>query len=132
MIYKLITFKLSFRCIASQTFISFYDLSNEDLNMKAKKARTFLYFLFLIFYLRYILVGIQLSNVRRLGTVQLRDCRQITFVMLNRFFLLSNPPPHSNPVLKRQYQNGQHTNQNQMKDTPSIYIVFQDLKVILV
>ena len=33
--------------------------SNEDLNMKkAKKARTFLYFSFLIFYLRYILVGI--------------------------------------------------------------------------
>ena len=28
---------------------------NEDLNMKAKKVRTFLYFSFLIFYLQYIL-----------------------------------------------------------------------------
>ena len=53
----------------SQTFISFYGLSNEDLNMKDKKARTLMYFLFLIFYFRYILVGIQPSNVKGLGTI---------------------------------------------------------------
>ena len=56
MIYKLITFKLSFISIARLLFPFMF--SNEDLNMKAKNSRTFLYFLFLIFYLRYILVGI--------------------------------------------------------------------------
>ena len=33
---------------------SFFMASNEDPNMKAKRARTFLYLTFLIFYLRYI------------------------------------------------------------------------------
>ena len=64
--------------------------TNEDLNKEAKKARTFLYLLFLIFYLWHILVGIvvsypgcrQPSNVESLGTIQLRDCQQITFVIL--------------------------------------------------
>ena len=58
--------------------------SNEDLNMKATKARTFLCFLFLIFYLRYIPIGIY--PVEGLGTTQLRDCKQITFVILDGFF----------------------------------------------
>ena len=39
--------------------------------MKAKRMGTFLYFLFLIFYLRYILVGIQPFNVKGLGTIWL-------------------------------------------------------------
>ena len=39
--------------------------------MKAKRMRTFLHFLFLIFYLRYILVGIQPINVEGLGTIWL-------------------------------------------------------------
>ena len=56
MIYKMITIKLSFRSIVRPLFL--FMASDEDLNMKAKKASTFLYFLFLIFYLRYILVGI--------------------------------------------------------------------------
>ena len=59
MIYKLITFKLSFRSIFTLSFL--FMASNEDPNMKAKRARTFLYFTFLIFYLRYILVGIMSS-----------------------------------------------------------------------
>ena len=80
--------KLSFRSI-----VGLLMASNEDLNMKAKKARTFLYFLFLIFYLQYILVGIQPSNVESLGTTQLRDCRQVTFIILNRFFPLSKNHP---------------------------------------
>ena len=50
------TFKLSFKTMVR--LLLFMVSTNEDLNMKAKKARTFLYFLFLIFYLRYILVGI--------------------------------------------------------------------------
>ena len=56
LIYKLITFKLSFRSIARLLFL--FMALNRDLNMKAKKARTFLYFQFLIFCLRYILLGI--------------------------------------------------------------------------
>ena len=39
--------------------------------------------------------------------------------------------PHP-PVLNRQYQDGQKTNQNQMKNTCPFYIVFQVLKVILI
>ena len=51
--------------------------SNEDLNMKAKKVRTFLYILFIpnfLFMIYNILVGIYPSNVEGLGTTQLRDC----------------------------------------------------------
>ena len=44
-----------FRSIVRLLFL--FMASNEDLNMKAKKARTFFYFSLLIF-LRYILVGI--------------------------------------------------------------------------
>ena len=45
----------------------------------------------------------------------LRDCWQITFVMLNRFCPLSNCS--QSPVLDKQYWNAQNTNQNQMKNT---------------
>ena len=38
-----------------------------------------------------------------------------------------NPSP--TPVLNRQYQDGWNTNQNQMKNTTSFYIVFQVLSV---
>ena len=75
MIYKLITFKLSFRNIV-RLFLLFM-ASNEDLNMKAKKVRTFLYILFIpnfLFMIYNILVGIYPSNVEGLGTTQLRDC----------------------------------------------------------
>ena len=56
MINKLILFKLSFRSIVRLLFL--FMASNEDPNMRVKKARTFLYFLFL-------------SNVRGLGTISL-------------------------------------------------------------
>ena len=37
----------------------------------------------------------------------IKDCRQITFVMLNGFCLLSKTPPPPHPlVLKEQYQDG--------------------------
>ena len=49
-------FWLSFRSIFRILFI--FMASNEDLNMKVKRVKTFLYFTFLIFYLQYILVGI--------------------------------------------------------------------------
>ena len=60
----------------------------------------------------------------------IRDCQQITFIMLNRFCLLSkkNPPP----VLNRQYQSGYNTNQNQIKNACPFYIVFQVLEVLLI
>ena len=67
----MITVKLSLR---SKVRLSFF-LWPEDLNMKAKKARTFPYFLFLIFYLRYIsCLGSSLAMSRalvrhNLGTV---------------------------------------------------------------
>ena len=60
MIYKLITFKLSFRSMFSLLFL--FMTANEDPNMNAKRARTFLYFMVLIFYLQYILVGKQTSQ----------------------------------------------------------------------
>ena len=47
--------------------------------------------------------------------------------MLNRFCLLSNPPP----ILNRQNQDGWNTNQNQMRNTRHFYIVFEVLKVLL-
>ena len=120
MIYKVITFKLSYRSIVRLLFV--FMASNKD--MKAKKARTLLYFLFLIFYLRYILVGIQPTNVEGLVSAQLRNCQQRTFVILNRFFPLSKNHPPSSYVLNRQYYNGQNTNQNQMKNKLTIYTVY--------
>ena len=60
----------------------------------------------------------------------LSNCQQITFIMLNRFCLLSKPPP---PLfLNRQNQDGWNTNQNQMKNTHSFYIVFEVLKVLYI
>ena len=56
MINKLITFKLSFRSIVRLLFL--FMASNEDLNMRVKKERTFLYFSFL-------------NNVKDLGTIWL-------------------------------------------------------------
>ena len=35
------------------------------------------------------------------------------------------------PVLNRQYQDGKNTNQNQMKNTCPIFIIFQVLKLLL-
>ena len=63
---------------------------------------------------------------------KLRGCRQIAFVALNGFFLLSKHPPHSHSlphVSNGQYQNGLNTNQSQMKNTCLFYIAFQVLKV---
>ena len=48
----------------------------------------------------------------RLFVLGVRDCRQITFVTLNGFCPLINPPPHPPPALNGQYQNGWSTNQN--------------------
>ena len=67
MIYKLITFKPVFQKQLVKVVVRLLFLfmaSNEVLNMKAKKARSFLYFSFLIF-LRYSLVGIQPSKMLR-------------------------------------------------------------------
>ena len=63
---------------------------------------------------------------------KLRGCRQIAFVALNGFCLLSKYPPHSHSlphVSNGQYQNGLNTNQSQMKNTCLFYIAFQVLKV---
>ena len=64
MIYKLITFKLSLRNIVRLVLL--FMASNEDLNMKAKKVRTFLYLVNFLF----------------------REHQQKTFVTLSRFWLL--------------------------------------------
>ena len=57
------------------------------------------------------------------------DFLKITFVMLNRFCVtLFN----LNPVLNGQYQDRWNTTQNQMKNTPTFYILFQVLKVLLI
>ena len=52
-----------------------------------------------------------------------RDCQQITFVTLNGFCPLSNPP-HSTapPVLNLQNQDGRNTIQNQMKNTHPTFL----------
>ena len=65
----------------------------------------------------------------------LRGCRQIAFVTLNRFFPLGkhrhpHRPPHH--VSNGQYQDGQNTNQNQMKNICLFYIAFQVLKERLI
>ena len=49
--------------------------------------------------------------------------------MRNGFCPLSQPHP---PVPNGQNQNGQNTNQNQMKNTHPLYIVFELLKVHLI
>ena len=59
-----------------------------------------------------------------------RDCRQLTFVMLNGFCLLSKNRIIPTPVINGQYQNGQNTNQNQIKNTCPFYILFQVLRLI--
>ena len=56
-----------------------------------------------------------------------RDCQQITSVMLNGFCVLGNPP-----VLNEQYHNGQNTNQNQKKNTCRFCTVFQVLELLLI
>ena len=53
----------------------------------------------------------------------LRDCQQITFIMLNRFCLLSKTPTPL--VLNGQYQDGWNTNQNPMKNTPLFKLYFK-------
>ena len=58
------------------------------------------------------------------------DCRQITFVTLNRFCQLSKPPPPL-PDLNRQNQDEWNINQDQMKNMTPFYIVCQVLKVLL-
>ena len=57
-----------------------------------------------------------------------RDCRQIT-LHAKRIFSVKQKSLHHPPVLNGQYQNGQNTNQNQMKNTCPFHIVFQVLKV---
>ena len=60
---------------------------------------------------------------------KLMDCRQITFVTLNGFCLLSKK---THPrVLNRQNQDWWSTNQNQIKNIYPFYIVFEVLKVLL-
>ena len=58
----------------------------------------------------YVIVRINWDHLTILG-----DHREITFVMLNRFCLLSNHPTPPTPILNGQYQDGQNTNQNQIK-----------------
>ena len=67
MIYKLITFKLSFRIIFRLLFL--FMASNEDPNMKAKSASTFLYFTFLIFIYNIFWLGSSRSNTEGLRTI---------------------------------------------------------------
>ena len=58
----------------------------------------------------------------------LSDCQQITFVMHNRFWLLSKnllTPPR---ILNRQYQDGWNANQDYMEKANLFYIVFQALR----
>ena len=61
----------------------------------------------------------------------LRDCRQIPLVTLNGSCPLSKDPPQP-PVLNRQNQDGQNTNEDQMKNSCPFYIVFQVLKVLFI
>ena len=56
---QLITFKLSFRSMIRLLFL--FMVSNED-QIKAKKARMFLYFLLPIFYLQHIGTGWDLTK----------------------------------------------------------------------
>ena len=60
------------------------------------------------------------------------DCQKITFIMLNRFCLLSKKKKKNSPVLKRQNQDGCNINQNQLKNTHLFHIVFEVLKVLLI
>ena len=62
--------------------------------------------------------------------LELREYWQITFFMLNKFFLLSKTPSQL-PVLDKQYQAECNSNQNQIKGTCPLSIVFQVLKVLL-
>ena len=76
-------------------------------------------------------------NELRITVYMVRDCRQITFVMLNGLCPLSKtpitpPPPPSLTVLNGQYYDGLNTKQNQMKNTPTFCTVFQVLKVPLI
>ena len=61
----------------------------------------------------------------------LRDCQQLTSIMLNKFCLLSQTPY---PVLNRQYQNGWNIYQPKSNEKYMIFlhIVFQVLKVLLI
>ena len=70
-------------------------------------------------------------DVKRIGWVglQLWDCRHITLITFNRFCPLSRNPV---PCSDGQYQDGKNTNQKQMKNTYSLYIIFQVLKVHLI
>ena len=58
-----------------------------------------------------------------------RDCRQITFIMLNRFCPLSNPPTSCS---EQKNQDGWNTNQNQMKNAHTFYTVLEVLKVLII
>ena len=51
----------------------------------------------------------------------------MSFVTINRFCPLSNPP-----VLNGQHKNGWNTNQKQMKNAHPLCIVFQVLKALLI
>ena len=84
MIYKVTIFKLSFKSMVR--LLLFMASTNEDLNMKAKKARTFLYFLFLTEYRytgtyskhflirRVLLTGQKLRNLKDHHPHQHPDC----------------------------------------------------------
>ena len=65
----------------------------------------------------------------------LSNCRQITFVTLNKFIPLKKnlppPPPSLTPVFTGQYQDEWNTNQDRIKNTTPYYIVFHVLKVLL-
>ena len=56
----------------------------------------------------------------------------ITFVTLNRFCPLSNPPPPPLFLMDNIKMERIRTNQNQKKNTCPFYIVFQVLKVFLI
>ena len=45
--------------------------------------------------------------------------------------ILSVKQPPNPPLFNGQHQGGENTNQNQMKKTPLVYIVFQVLKELL-
>ena len=69
-------------------------------------------------------------NELRITVYMVRDCRQITFVMLNGLCPLSKtpippPPPPSLTVLNGQYYDGSNTKQNQMKNTPTFALYFK-------
>ena len=88
-------------------------------NIKSKK--TFFILKYFVFYFTQSFYTVWIKHFR--------DCRQTTFVVLNRFCSLSKRPPHPLFLMDNISKNGYNTDQNQLKNTCRSYIVFKVLKV---